>query len=226
MVMGGHRKAKGLWLLSLALLVVSGCSAPQLYNINMRYEPTRDVQPIPKDGRQYRITVSSLIDQRKVTDTVLIGQVIRGGGAPIPILPRYVKPVDAVTAALRSLMTQAGYAIAPDRPAWDLQEATIRPEWGILVVGGTVDELDIGCRDQLTQTSYNARARVTLVFADCRNKRIFYLVSAESSSQLDHILFSEERLESQLNGVLSDVLEKIIEAPEMNQRVQEVLRQS
>ncbi|MCL2669766.1 MAG: YajG family lipoprotein, partial [Syntrophaceae bacterium] len=64
------------------------------------------------------------------------------------------------------------------------------------------------------------------VFADCQNKRIFYRISAESSSQLDHLLFSEERLERQINEVLSDVLEKILEDREMNRHIREVLRQS
>ena len=63
-------------------------------------------------------------------DTLLIGRVIKSDGATIPILPQYVKPPDAITSALRELLFKSGYTVSPDRPTWDLNEATIRPEWG------------------------------------------------------------------------------------------------
>jgi hypothetical protein len=206
------------------LLFMAGCT-PKLYNIDMRYEPTKAIRPAPGDGRKYSLTVASFIDQRKISDTLLIGRVIQRDGTPIPILPKYVKPMDAVAAALRSLLTQAGYAVAPDKPAWDLQETSIRPEWGTLLVGGTIDELDVTCLDNLTMKRYSAKARVTLTFADVQKKRIFYRITSESSSSLEHIIFSEEKLQSQINGVLSDAMEKAIEGPEAARRIREALRQ-
>jgi hypothetical protein len=212
-------------LICLALLLFTAGCAPKLYNVDMRYEPTKAIRAVDGDGRKYSLTVASFIDQRKIADTLLIGRVIRGDGTPIPILPKYVKPMDAVAEALRSLLRQAGYGVAPDKPAWDLQEANLRPEWGTLLVGGTVDELDVTCLDNLTMTRYTAKAKVTLIFADVQKKRIFYRVSSESSSSLDHIVFSEAKLESQINGVLSDAMEKIVEGPEMGRRIREVLQQ-
>jgi CheY-like chemotaxis protein len=203
---------------------MTGC-APKLYNVDMRYEPTKAIQPAPNDGRKFSLTVASFIDQRKIADTLLIGRVIRGDGTPIPILPKYVKPMEAVTAALRSLLMQAGYAVAPDKPAWDLQEANIKPAWGTLLVGGAVDELDVTCLDNLTMKRYTAKARVTLTFADVQKQRIFYRITSESSSSLDHIIFSEEKLQSQINIVLSDAMEKAIEGPEAARRIREALRQ-
>ncbi len=126
-------------------------------------------------------------------DTLLIGRVIKSDGTSIPILPRYVKPTDAVAAALRELLFKSGYAVSPDRPAWDLKETTIRPEWGTILVGGTIDELDVTCLETFTMKRYSAKARVTLIFADVQKKRIFYRVTSESSSSLDHIFFSEEK---------------------------------
>ncbi|MDA8124551.1 MAG: hypothetical protein M0009_05105 [Deltaproteobacteria bacterium] len=207
------------------LLFLAGCGAPKLYNIDMRYEPTKTIRPAPNDGRKYSLTVTPFIDERKIADTVLIGRVIERDGAPIPILPKYVKPTDAVAAALRSLLTQAGYAVAPDKPVWDLKEASIQPAWGTLLVGGTIDELDVTCLDNLTMKRYTAKARVTLVFADVQKKRIFYKITSESSSSLDHIVFSEEKLQSQINGVLSDAMEKAVEGPEVGRRITEALRQ-
>ena len=125
----------------------------------------------------------------------------------------------------RELLFKSGYTISPGRPAWDLNEAAIRPEWGTILIGGTIDDLDVTCLDNLTMKRYSAKVRVTLVFADVRNKRIFYKVTSESSSSLDHIVFSEEKLESQINGALSDAMEKAIEVQETGRQIREAFKQ-
>ena len=210
-------------IVSLSLLVLANGCTPALYSINMRYETTKAVQPAPTSGQKYGVTVAPFVDRRKMQDTLLIGRVIKSDGETIPILPQYVKPPDAVASALRELLFNSGYLVSPDRPAWDLEETTIRPEWGAILIGGTIDDLDVTCLDNLTMTRYSARARLTLIFADVQKKRIFYRVTSESSSSLDHIFFSEEKLESQINGVLSDALEKAIEGPETNRQIRDAL---
>ena len=213
----------GMLVCLLLLVSVMGC-APKLYNVNMRYQPTKVIPPALTDGRKYSLTVASFIDRRKMEDTILIGRVIQADGTPIPILPRYVKPTDAVASALRELMFKAGYTVSPDKPAWDLSENAIRPEWGTLLVGGTIDELDVTCVETFTMKRYSAKARVTLWFADVQKKRIFYRVTSESNSSLDHIIFSEEKLENEINGVLSSAMEKALEGPETGRQIREALK--
>jgi hypothetical protein len=227
---GGKRRFAALWaagaLAGFMLLVSSmtGC-APKLYNVNMRYQPTKVIAPAVTDGRKFSLTVASFNDRRKMEDTLLIGRVVKSDGSSIPILPKYVKAADAVAATLRELLIQAGYGVSPEKAVWDLQESTIRPEWGTLLVGGAIDELDVTCVESLTMKKYTAKARVTLLFADVQKKRIFYRVTTESSSSLDHIIFSEEKLEGQINGVLSDAMEKALEGPETGRQIREALRQ-
>ncbi|MBU3932583.1 MAG: hypothetical protein KKF01_09115 [Proteobacteria bacterium] len=206
------------------LLLVSGCT-PKLYNIDMRYQPTKTITPALNDGRKYSLTVASFIDRRKMDDTLLIGRVFKSDGSSIPILPKYVKATDAVASALRELLIKSGYSVAPDKPAWNLEEAAIQPGWGTLLVGGAIDDLDVTCLDTIPRKRYTAKVRVTLIFADVQKKRIFYKVTSESSSSLDHVVFSEEKLESQINGVLSDAMEKAIEGPETGRQIREALKQ-
>ena len=71
------------------LLLVSGCT-PKLYNIDMRYQPTKTITPALNDGRKYSLMVASFIDRRKMEDTLLIGRVITRGGSTIP--PRSASP--------------------------------------------------------------------------------------------------------------------------------------
>lgn len=207
----------------LLAAILAGCAPARIYNVDMRYVPTKTIKAAVTDGRRYSLTVAAFTDRRKIDDTIRIGRVIQPDGTPIPVLPRYVKPTDAVSAALRALLSQAGYAVSPDRPAWDLAEASILPAWGTLLVGGSIDELDVTCVEQLTMKRYSAKARITLQFADVQKRHVFYRITSESSSSLDHIVFSEERLEEQINGVLSDALEKALAGPETGRRIREAL---
>jgi hypothetical protein len=129
-----------------------------------------------------------------------------------------------VATALREILIQSGYGVSPEKAAWDLQENTIRPDWGRLLVGGAIEELDVTCLDTIPRKRYSAKARVTLVFADVQKKRIFYRITSESSSTLDHIIFSEEKLESQINGVLSEAMEKAVAGPETARQIREALK--
>lgn len=214
----------GMLVCLLLLVSAIGC-APKIYSVNMRYEPTKAIAPAVTDGRKFSLTVTTFIDRRKMQDTLLIGRVVHSDGSSIPILPKYVKATDAVAAALRELLIQSGYGVSPERADWDLQESTIRPEWGTLLVGGAIEELDVTCVDRFPQKHYTAKTRVTLVFADVQKKRIFYRVTSESNSTLDHVIFSEEKLESQINGVLSDAMEKALEGPETGRQIRNALKQ-
>jgi hypothetical protein len=214
----------GVLVCLLLLVSTIGC-APKLYSVNMRYQPTKTIVSAVTDGRKYSLTVASFIDRRKMEDTLLIGRVVHSDGSSIPILPKYVKAADAVAATLRELLIQSGYGVSPEKAIWDLQENTIRPEWGTILVGGAIEELDVTCLDTIPRKRYTAKTRVTLVFADVQKKRIFYKVTSESSSSLDHVIFSEEKLESQINGVLSDAMEKALEGPETGRQIREALRQ-
>jgi hypothetical protein len=217
----------GRWMARIAFFLLligalNGCT-PQIYNVNMRYEPTKVIPPAVTDAKKYSITEAPLIDQRKLEDPLLIGKVITSSGTPVPILPRYVKPTEAVTAALREVLGKSGYAVTPVRTAWNFNEAEILPEWGAILLGGTIDTLDVTCTETFMKSRYNATVRVTLIFADVPKKKIFYRLVSESSSSLDHVFFSEERLESQINGVLSDAVEKAIEGPETARQIREAL---
>lgn len=217
-------RSAGMIICLFLLTSMIGC-APKIYNVNMRYQPTKVIPPAVTDGRKFSLTVAAFIDRRKMDDTLLIGRVIHSDGSSIPILPRYVKAQDAVAATLRELLIQSGYGVSPEKAAWDLQENTIRPDWGRLLVGGAIEELDVTCLDTIPRKHYSAKARVTLVFADVQKKRIFYRVTSESSSTLDHVIFSEEKLESQINGVLSDAMEKALEGPETAKQIRDALKE-
>src|SRR3989339_975097 len=218
---GSNKNRQGsliLFAILFGLTLLSGC-APKTYNVDLRYQPTKQLVPAVTDGRKFSVTVSGSIDRRKINDTLLLGRVIRSGGSSIPVLPRYVKAPEAVAEALRKLLSQSGFSVSPEKVSWDQSEKTILPGWGTILIGGVIDELDVTCLDNLPIIKYAAKAKISLVFADVQKKKIFYRVSSESSSTLEHIIFSENKLEDEINGVLAEALEKIFEGQETSRQI-------
>lgn len=199
-----------IWSMVFVLALLAGCT-PLLYSVDMKYVPTRTFSKTPGVAGPIVVTVAAFQDRRKIEDKMLIGRVIKADGKRIPVLPKYVKPSNAVTAPVKEFFRLAGYRVATESPAWDLQESGINKEWGAILVGGSIDELDITCQDSLTITKYTAKVKLTIYFADTLKGKIFHKVTTESSVSLDHILFSEERMEQQLNAALSDAVEKMFE---------------
>jgi len=198
----------GVAVFVVALLV--GC-APALYTVDLKYVPTRTFPKPLEVAQPIALTVAAFQDLRKVDDTILIGRVMKPNGEQIRVLPKFVRPSQAVTEPVKELLRKAGFRVAAGSPAWDLQEGSINRGWGPIIVGGSIDELDVFCQNSLTLTKYTAKAKLTIYFADTVKGKIFHTLTTESSMSLDHILFSEARLEEQINIVLSGAIEKFFE---------------
>lgn len=215
----------GLGLLLLLAFSPAAC-APDLYSIDMKYKPSAAVSSRTQgETGKVHVTVATFEDARKNPDKMIIGRVIKTDGGKIPVLPKFVKPDDAVTAGIREYLKKAGYAVSGEKPSWDLKADSLRKEWGNIVIGGSIEDLDVSCEDLMPQKKYRAKARLTVYFADTNKKWIFYKTTTESSSSLDHVLFSEQRLEEQINGVLSNAVEKVFEAGEAERKITAVLRE-
>jgi hypothetical protein len=208
-------------LLAAGLTGLAGC-APSLYSIDMKYtpqgaKPQGDLQKTP-------VTVAMFIDGRNIKDPLRIGTVYKTDGGAIPVFPRYASPTDAVTAAVGNVLGRSGYKVSAGKPVWDLNEQSLRSDWGRIVIGGRIEEMEVVCRDTLPVKKYRSKVRLALFLADAEKGRILYRATAESSSSLDHVLFSEDRLESQINTALSDAVEKLFEGKAIERKIREALQ--
>ncbi len=199
-----------LWCEALVVMLLVGC-APAMYSVNMKYVPTGNFPKAKVVAQPIALTVAAFEDKRKIEDNVVIGRVFGASGKQVPVLPKAVTPSRAVTEPIREFFRQAGYRVSAESPAWDLNESSINKGWGPILVGGSIDDLEIVCRDSLTITKYTAKVKITVVFADALKGKIFHKVTTESNASLEHVLFSEERLEQQINIALSNAIEKIFE---------------
>lgn len=214
-----------IWCVVFVATLLVGC-APGLYSVDMKYVPTRTFPKAKGVTQPIALTVAAFQDVRKIKDNMLIGRVIKSNGKQIPVLPKFVTPSKAVTEPIKEFLRQAGYRVASASPAWDLQESSINKGWGPILVGGSIDDLDVVCQESLTIMKYKAKVKLTIYFADTLKGKIFHTVTTESSGSLEHVLFSEERLEKQINTALSDAMEKIFEGRDIRNIINEGTKQN
>jgi hypothetical protein len=212
-----------LWLfLFLFLLIVSGCGKTALYTINIRYEPTKAV-PAADPGMIKRIwTVANFVDARTVDDPLKIGYVLRPEGRKIFILPDKVKAPEAVAAGVRDYLYKAGYSLSGVRPEWNLQDGTINGDWGDILIGGAINKLEIICDDSQPLSpvqTYSAVVNLGIVLADVAARKVVYKTSVEGSASLKDVSFSVDKLEKQLNGALSEVIERLFTGAEFQEQL-------
>ena len=207
-------------LLICVMVGLTACS-PAIYHVNLKYEPSEKFVKLEKAGPDFPITVAMFNDIRKVDDRLLLGRVTTLQGDRIPILPKYNKVTEAVTINIREYLFKSGYKISNDIPVWDLKEETISKDWGRILIGGNIDELEIVCKKSFPVKTYQAKIKLTFVFANVLDKRIFYRSTVENSNSLKDVSFSEELLEKQINAALSDALEQMYSDPKMKKTIEE-----
>jgi hypothetical protein len=199
-----------IWCVVFVVTLLVGC-APTMYSVDMKYVPTRIFPKAQGTAQPIALTVAAFQDMRKIPDNIVIGRVIKSNGDEVRVLPKFVWPSQAVTEPIKEFFRQAGYRVAKESPAWDLQESGINKGWETILIGGSIDALEVVCQNSLTIAKYSAKAKLTIYFADTFKGKIFHTLTADSSASLDHVLFSEEKLEQQLNAALSGAIEKLFE---------------
>ncbi|MDD5169376.1 MAG: hypothetical protein PHN75_11205 [Syntrophales bacterium] len=195
------------------------------YTIDIRYEPTKPVPSADAVVKKRVLTVANFIDVRQIDDTRKVGYVLRPNGRRVLVFPDKVMASAAVAVGVRDYFYKGGYTVSGVRPDWDLKETTIGSGWGDIVIGGSVNKLEIVCDDSQPLSpvrTYSAIVNLGVTVADATGKKILYKTSAEGSSSLQDVSFSIDKLQGQLNGVLSDVIEKLFSGKEMQELLKKV----
>jgi hypothetical protein len=199
------------WLLVVAL---AGCAGPNVYSIDVRYVPAKPLGVPERPCGDRTVTVAVFQDARPSGDALWIGRVVEPGGGRVPVLPGRVTAGEAVSSGIRSYLARSGCTVTEGAPAWNLREETIRPAGGDILLGGAIDALDVTCdrSDRFNPVNrYRARVKLTVVVADGKRGKILYRKTVESTSSLEDVGFSRETLQAQLNGALTDAIERIID---------------
>jgi hypothetical protein len=185
----------------------------------MKYKPTHFIKPSGSAAGKLIVMVAAFEDLRNVPDRLMIGEVADAHGNKIPVFPKYVKAGDVIASGIAEYLKQSGFAVSDKRPAWDLKTGSVGDDWGDILIGGSIDDLWVKCREGIAEKKYSAGIRLNAVIVDVRNKRILYKTLTESESSRDDVIFSESRLEAQINGVVSDAIDKIFDGGEAQRRM-------
>jgi len=197
----------GTVLLVVALLF--SCAPVTLYTVDMGYLPLETPASATARVGGIPITVAGFIDTRDIDDTMRIGTVELSDGKTVPVLPKQLRPADTVTDGVRKCLSAEGYRLSPQRPAWNLQIDSIDKGWGTLLIGGSIDRLEVVCLKGGIKKTYRTDVKLTIVFADVKGARILRTMEAAATSSLVHVSFSEEMLGEQISTALSKAIRQV-----------------
>ncbi len=213
-----------VFIVTACTLSMFACAGASYYTINLFYVPQNKI-PLPGSNlAKLSITVAAFKDVRTVNNNLVIGKRATGKAEDIMALSGGGEPSTAVAATIRHLLLNAGYTANADIPAWDLDESSIDKTWGSLVIGGLIEELSVVCRTDLPTTTYVAKVKLRVRFADVQKSRILSTLTLESSSSLQHVSFSEKQMQHQINSALSAAAEKILENNSLDNLLLEATR--
>lgn len=219
---GYKRKYKLLFTIALLLFAfcaavsLSACAPVSPYTIDINYNSGDTTPEFNKDVWKLVLTVAKFNDLRQEEDKMVIGKVIKSDGTEIPIFPKFRIPSDAVTHAFKEYLTKAGDRLSADTPAWDLNKDTINQEWGNIVIGGNIHEFEITCNKELPIRKYSARVKFVAGFANVQKPGKIVKITVESTPTLEHISFSEQKIEEVMNEAMSVAIRRVFESQEVN----------
>jgi hypothetical protein len=207
----------------LLLLFTIGC-AQNIYTVDLKYATASPPSPGAVSQQKYVMTVALFNDARSGGRDLLIGRVTTAMGGLTNVIPKAMSPTTAVSTIVKDVLVKSGHQVSVAAPAWDLQENAIRKDWGDILIGGDINELEIVCRNDIPIKTYDTRVRLTILLADVKTGKIFHRISTTSKNSLEHIYFSEEMLSQQISNALTEAVEKAFEGPLLKEKISTVLK--
>jgi hypothetical protein len=214
------RLITGVFLLAL----LTAC-APTLYSIDVKYTGATAGMPAGDTSQQSVVTVAAFNDTRPGGEDLQIGRVTTAIGGLTTVVPKNLKPSAAVSAIVKDVLVKSGYQVTLTTPGWNLQENAIQKEWGRIIVGGNINELDMLCQNDIPIKTYEARVKLTIYIADAQTGKIITQVVATSNNSLEHVYFSEDMMGQQISGAITEAVEKALSG-ETQKKMQAILKQN
>lgn len=217
---------KWKWVLLGFLLCIAGCATPGLYSINMYYDAEKAAIPeYFKAGKNSKaiISVAEFTDARRMDDQLVIGRVTETDGSKVLLLPKSVKATKAIATGVKEYLRKAGYKVPNKIEQWDLKEQNIPQVIAGIIIGGSIEELDISCVKGFPSNSCVTNIKLNFVFADITKNKIFYESRLESNYSKEYALFSEEALGEQAGIALGDAIEKLFAEKTVAEKIKETI---
>lgn len=204
----------------------SGMAAsPSLYSIDMQYAAEQAAIPEQLKAdvktRGVIIAVTEFNDARPVADKKIIGWVKELDGTKILVTTRAVAQTRAASNAIKDYLKTAGYQVADKLVPWDLKEETMPKGSGKVIVGGSIEDMEVTCWTGVFSNDYKINLKLTLVVADSAKGTILYKGNVTTTYSKTDTSFSEGQLGRQASLAFSDAIVKVFEGKMVAQKIKE-----
>lgn len=203
-------------LVLLAALFAAACAPSLPYRLDLGYRPP---SAGPVQGQPLVVALAAARDARDVSDRAAVGRRITTEGAVEPMVAAGDKAEAIVTDAIHARLVALGYAVRRVA-AWDGTPESLDPSWGDAVLGAEVLEFWTEARTEpLKPTTIATRARIRLVLADPKARRIVWTNTVESASEQDVVRFSEGAATRNANEALGGAIRGLVENRDLAERL-------
>jgi hypothetical protein len=210
-------------LLMIVVMLLVSCTPVTRYSVTMTSDPVRNVIPAGEEIKGIPLTIALFNDARTIADKTTVGQVMKSGNDPIPVVSANIKPASVVTAGVKSYMVRAGYTISSISPTWDLKPASISSDWGQFLLGGSMDQMEIICEKSAMKANYRTRVVLSIYLADVKKASIIHTYTVKGDSSREDVNLTDEdirkHLTVEINNAVTDAIEKLIDPKAINRNI-------
>jgi hypothetical protein len=210
-------------LLMIVMMLLASCSPVTRYSVTMTSDPVRNVIPAGEEIKGIPLTIALFNDSRTIADKTTVGQVIKSGNDPIPVVSANIKPASVVTSGVTSYMVRAGYTISSISPTWDLKPASISSDWGQFLLGGSIDQMEIICEKSAMKANYRTRVVLSIYLADVKKASIIHTYTVKGDSSREDVNLTDKdlikHLTVEINNAVTDAIEKLIDPKALNRNI-------
>lgn len=179
---------------------LASCASTSNYPITLSYQPLKQHE---KTGG-VPVAVALLSDKRQVADKRVIGKKENG----TPFISLLGDPAEALSKGFASYLENRGYTVSRINEAWDGNLRSLNPDWGAIVVGGTLDDIALNVTGNLVKTEYLYSIKFTLYIADAKSRELLHKEKIDVSASYVTVPFSREKAEELINKALSEAVER------------------
>lgn len=203
-------------MLLLVAFAATGCAPSLPYRLDLNYQPPAAA---PVAGQPLVVALAEARDARDIADRAAIGRRITAEGAVEPMVAAGDKAERIITDAIHARLVALGYPVRRVA-AWDGTPESLDPTWGDAVIGAEVLEFWTEARTEpLKPTTIATRARIRLVLADPKARRVVWTNTVESASEQDVVRFSEGAATRNANEALGGAIRGLVENPDLAERL-------
>lgn len=222
--------AAALFLIIFGLGRSGSAANPSRYSTDMQYSSAQAVIPAQlkadEKTRGAMIAIAEFTDIRQVDDEKTIGWVKELDGTKVPLFLKNGPPTQVVASGIRDYLKKAGYTVADKMAQWDLKEGSLSKGSGKVVIGGSIEEMDVTCWTGVFSNDYKVNMKLNLVVADAAKGKILHKSNVTIAFSKTDVSFSEGQLGKHASLALGDAIEKLFEGKTVAQKIKEAATQA